>query len=70
MNTVGGPFYSGQKVRILKLTREQLPGSTQVIEVVHMTWLFNVPFVGLKRVISADMSEKAKITKIGAAASG
>ena len=47
-----------------------MPGSTQVIEVVHMTWLFNVPFVGLKRAISADMSEKAKITKIGAAASG
>ena len=47
-----------------------MPGSTQVIEVVHMTWLFNVPFVGLKRAISAGMSEKAKITKIGAAASG
>ena len=41
-----------------------------MIEVVHMTWLFNVPFVGLKRAISADMSEETKITKIGAAASG
>ena len=54
----------------LELTREQLPGPTQVIEVVHITWLFNVPFVGLERAIFADMSEKAKITKIGAAASG
>ena len=41
-----------------------------MIEVVHMTWLFNVPFAGLNRAISADMSEKAKSTKIGAAASG
>ena len=52
------------------LTSEQLPVPAQVIKIVHMTWLFNVPLVGRERAISANMSEKAKITKMGAAASG
>ena len=41
-----------------------------MIEVVYMTWQFNVPLVGRERAISADMSEKAKFAKMGAAASG
>ena len=46
------------------LTSEQLPVPAQVIKIVHMTWLFNVPLVGRERAISANMFEEAKITKM------
>ena len=50
----------------MKLTREQL--LAQVIKIVHMTWLVNVPFRS-ERVTFADILEKPRIAKMAAAAS-
>ena len=49
----------------MKLTREQL--LAQVIKIVHMTWLVNVPFRS-ERVTFADILEKPRIAKMAAAA--
>ena len=45
----------------MKLTREQL--LAQVIKIVHMTWLVNVPFRS-ERVTFADILEKPRIAKM------
>ena len=42
-----------------------MPGPAKVIKIAHMTWLFNVPSCrSRERAISANMLEKAKITKM------
>ena len=50
----------------MKLARKQL--LAQVIKIVHMTWLVNVPFRS-ERVTFADILEKPRIAKMAAAAS-